>query len=285
MKRLFFLLLMVALILQGCQLFEREESYSYLDTSKNADRTYYLDPHADQQFREFYSMDHLVNHALYSVNDDLHFEVHFDPQVSRLNIQNARNYFTRITLIRDIESYDAPYYTDEVRKLDLDHAHLRVFIDDQLYLYEGIDQTTLAKIYYENHEMDLEFKNYQNPALDALAEKLKNLIPEIQRIEGLKPIKDSVVILRIHTEIELSPEQIEAVQKNLEEATEFLENKEAAWPYSPTTSHLGVILQFYTLDNFITERVYLNGLEKHWMDSDWRGFDFFRANFLMVNEQ
>lgn len=285
MKRLFFLFLMIALFLQGCELFEREDYLSYLDTSKNTERTYYLDPDADQRFREIYAMDHLVEHALYSVKDDLHFEIHFDPQVSRLNIQNARNYFTRITLIRDIESYDAPYYTDEVKKLKLRNAHLRVFVDDQLYLYEGIDQKNLAKVYYENHDMDLNFKTYQHPALDTLITNIKNVVPDIVAIEGFKPIKDSVVVLKIHSDMDLSAEQMKSVQEKLEEATDFLEPNEAAWPYTPTTSHLGIIIQFYTLEEFVTERVYLNGFEKHWLDSDWRGFDFFRANFLMANER
>lgn len=284
MKRLISLILM-ACLLQGCSFFKKGEAFSYLDTSSEKDRVYYMDPSADALFASVYAMQHLTKHVLYSVGDELHLEMHFDPEVKRINIQNGRNYFTKITLIRDIKHFSVPYYSKEVSSLKLSKAHLRVFVEDKLYLYEGIDQKTLAKTYFENYDMPLSFKVYEKNPLPLFKEKVMEEVPDIIDIRGVKPIKDSIVLIQIETPVVLQDSQILWIKDLLEKETAPLYAAEENLPNPHSTSHLGIILQFYDQEHFSTEYVYFNGLEKEWLDVDWKGYDFFRANAILVDSQ
>jgi len=284
MKRLLCFLL-VASLLQGCSFFERGEAFTYLDTSKERDRLYYTDPQADALFVSVYDMAHLTEHQLYSVGDELHLEMHFDSDVKRINIQNARNYFTKITLIRDIEHFKVPYYSKDVSTLALKKAHLRVFVEDKLYLYEGIDQKTFAKIYFENYDMSLPFKVYDNNPLQLFKQKVGELVPDLIDIRGVKPIKDSIMIIQIETPGMMEESQMTAIKKIMENEIAPLYNREEAWPYNQNTRQLGMILQFYEQDNLYSEYVYFNGHEKYWLDVDWKNYDFFRANVTLIDSQ
>lgn len=284
MKKLICLLLITCL-LPGCALFKKGEAFSYLDTSKEKDRVYYTDPQADALFVSVYHMEHLTKHVLYSVGDELHLEMHFDPDVKRINIQNARNYFTKITLIRDIKLFSVPYYSKEVSSLELSKAHLRVFVEDKLYLYEGIDQNTFAKNYFEDYDMPLGFKVYDNDPMKLFQEKVREQLPDVIDVRGVKPIKDSIVILQVETPVALDESQIAWTKDLLEKEIAPLYVNEEVWPNTPSTRHLGMILQFYEQEHLTSEYVYFNGLAKEWMDMDWKNYDFFRAHVILVDSQ
>ncbi len=277
------LLLIVTLALQGCSLFEKEPGFTYLDQSKAKDRVTYLDPEATSLFRSVYFLDYLGSQQLYAVRDELNLDMHFDPSVTRINIQNARNYFSQITLVKDLEYTKVPYWNNEVLTKKFSKVHLRIFIEDQLYLYEGTDLVTYARIYYENHAMDLAFKHYKNKDFETYKSAMLTAVPNITDMLAVKPIKDSIMIIHVESIEALSDTQVKIMKDALEKDLGPLYDKEDNWPFSPNAKHLGLILQFYEQGDLNSEYVYFNGLEKRWMDTDWRNFDFFRANALLTD--
>lgn len=276
--KIIFLLLIICFLLSSCTkaTVENTEMLKYIDNNPESSKVFYEDDEATEAFIELYGLENLIEHKVYSVDDELTFEFKFSSQIGRKDVSGAHDYYSKMAFDRRIVFY-APY-GDTINIVNpLNDITVRIFVEDELLQYKSFDYTTKTPSYYENMNTEVD-RSYSGKNSENYISSIKNLGSYIKNVEIIKPYKGYVVYFNVQCSKNLDDDKVQEIKKVIEKEIAPDLEKQAFEVYGMNTNSLGIVLAIEDGKAYNEEFVYFNGNDKKWIDAEWQTFDFFYEN-------
>ena len=258
---------------------DKQAPIEYLDLSKEKEREYFFDDTAEEKFADQFQLLDISAHSIYIIDNILNISIQFDKSVARKDISNARNYFMRYAILKNYAYTGFPYQEIHDKNIFYDPAILRIFIDNNLVVYQKYNKNAKEFNYfdyYENTAINLAARDCQDKFVEKFINTINRQVKKPKDIQAIHPFKGNVLLLKISTKNKLEDNEIEPI-KNLA-ASELAVNleSEAVKKSGSNTKYLGIVIELSAENEKYAEYTYSNGINKRWITENWMNFDFFK---------
>ncbi|WBW95406.1 hypothetical protein [Oceanirhabdus sp. W0125-5] len=271
---LFFILLM--LVSCNSKNNDKQALAKYLDSTEETERRYFTDESAEEEFANQFRILDIVEHSVYTVDNELNINFTFNKSVTRSNILNCRSYFMKHAVLKDSKYGGLPYQEVINENISYDSSIIRIFIDDKLVIYEKYNRNENKFDYYENTEIKLDARSVKNQTLNSFASRLKKVVKNKKDIKVVHPLKGNVILFKISTKENLKDNEIELIKTLVEEELSLKNKSQAGENSKINTEYLGIGIELYTQNSKYAEYTYSNGETKDWIHEDWMNYDFYK---------
>lgn len=274
-------LVIILLLLSSCSAVDEHDEQvivNFLDSSNENERVYFFDDNAEKLFADLFQLVDNFTHSVYIVDNNLNISIEFDNSATKEDISNARRYFMRYAVLVDNTFSGFPYQEVHEKRIQYDFANLRIFIDDDLVLYEKYSKNPNEFTYYENTTTNILDRNFKNEHVERLINSVKRQVKKCRDIKSIKPLKGNVILLKISTKGKLENNEIELIKNLIASDSAVQLESEQVQKYGINTKYLGIAIELSTENEKYAEYTYFNGRDKRWIDESWMNYDFFKAN-------
>jgi len=258
--------------------FDREEN-KYLDYSKENERTYVEDDNAEEHLRALFGLSNIIDHNVYIFNNELCINIVFNDEVKRSEINGSNDFYSKLVFEKGLKYGVAPYQTLLYQKLDYTKATLRVFIEEELLIYNCFNFEEKDHDYYENIEIKISDRQIKDNSVDKHTKNMKEIDPTIETVIAIKPFKPYVYMFEIESASPLSESTISSLKEYVEEEISIELSNRSIEVYGMNTDSLGIVLNLVSRNQSYEELVFYNGSKTYWLEENWMKIDFFEMNY------
>jgi hypothetical protein len=260
---------------------DKQAPIEYLDLSKENEKIYFFDDTAEEKFADQFQLLDISDSSVHIVDNILNIYIQFDKSVTRKDISNARNYFMRYAVLKNYKYTGFPYQEVHDKNIFYDSAILRIFIDNNLIIYEKYNKKTNEFNYYENTAINVASRDYKDKYMEKFIKDVNSKIKKHKNIKVINPFKGNVILLKISTKNKLENNEIQVIKDlvSSELAVKLKSESEAVQNLESNTKYLGIVIELLTENEKYAEYTYFNGIDKRWITENWMNFDFFKESF------
>lgn len=271
MKKFPFIIAILCILLIGCTNIKNEHTEV---ESNDLDKQFYTEKEANESLKDLYGLEHLNNHDVYMIGDQIFFSFYFNSNVERKEMNDARTFIMKIFVLQNTSKYGSviPYQQLLLSKITWSSVCSRIYVDKVKILEEEYKDSKVK--YYENTDVSLPLRLTKDETIESFEKAVKENLHKVKTITCEKSLKGNTLIVKINSTTKYQDTDISNIKSLIENELVIKLSD-----ISVDSNILGIVLQFYSKQGKYFEETYFNSKKKYWFTDDWMNYPYYEKAY------